>query len=253
MGRLAGKVALVTGASSGIGRGTALRFAKEGAKVVVASRSEDKLQEVVAEIKEAGGEATYVVADFSKEEDNKQAVEVAESTYGGLDIAFVNAGTFSMKPIVEASLEMYDSIFNSNLKSVIFGLKYQIPAIGKRGKGSIVVNTSIMGSKVTTAFSGASMYAASKSAADTIVKYGAIEGATLNVRVNSVAPGIVRSNINAFLDDKGCDEWASDHQLVERAGTPDEIALMATYLASDESLFVTGGVHYIDGGWSLKA
>mmetsp|Transcript_14183 Transcript_14183/g.26539 ORF Transcript_14183/g.26539 Transcript_14183/m.26539 type:complete len:255 (+) Transcript_14183:85-849(+) len=253
--KLEGKVAIVTGASSGMGKATALEFAREGTKgIVLVSRTESKLEQVAKEVEALGSKVVIVAGDVSKEETCEKMVKAATSAFGGqLDAAFLNAGSISMKPIVELKNEDIDSMFDSNFKSVVFGLKYILPAMKKSpGKGSVIVNTSIMSSVARAPFSGASMYSASKAAVEMLVKYAAIEAAEDGTRVNAVAPGIVATNIMG-LDADGTNGFAKDKQLVGRAGDSTEIAKVVTMMASDDSTFMTGSSLVVDGGWQFKA
>merc|ERR1719343_854434 len=241
-----------------MGRATALDFAKEGAKgIVLVSRTKENLEKVAKEIAEINADVkTAIVAgDTSLEATAKDMVEAAQKEFGQVDVAFVNAGTFGeMAPFKDVKEESYDFIMNANVKSVVFAFKYLMPAMKESPTKdtSIVVNTSCMGSVARASFAGAGIYAASKAAADMLVKYAAIEGAEQSTRVNAVAPGIMHTNIMP-MDQENYDKFAGDKQLVGRAGRDYEIAKVVTFLASEDATFVTGTVQVADGGWALKA
>jgi len=252
-GKLSGKVAIVTGGSSGMGKATALMFAKEGAKaIVLVSRTQAKLEEVAKEIEQAGTKVAIVAGDVGSEETAKKMV-VAAMEFGALDVAFLNAGMYASKKIIETDESDIDSLFSANYTSVVWGLKHVLPAMkDSPSKGSVIVNTSCMGNVARAAFAGSAMYSATKAAANMLVEYAAIEAAEDGTRVNAVAPGIVATNI-AGMDEETTNGWASGVQLVGRAGKSDEIASVVTMLASDDGTFLTGSVIKVDGGWALKA
>ncbi|CAN0205698.1 unnamed protein product [Pylaiella littoralis] len=255
--KLEGMVALVTGASTGIGRVTAIVFAKEGAKVVVAARREDKLKEVVDEIKAAGGEATFSVGDVSKEEDCKKMVDTAIETFGALHIAFNNAGVFMPTPFHEITEETIHALLGINVKSIAWCFKYQIPAMAKYadGKGSIIVTTSSTALRPTASptMAGGGMYSATKAAAEMLVKYGAIEGAASSVRVNSIAPGHVETPIYGEMPRESLVAVSEMNQLIGRPIQSEEVAKVVVFLASSDAAMVTGSSYVVDGGWAIKA
>eukprot|EP00904_Undaria_pinnatifida_P012051 jgi/Undpi1/7977/HiC_scaffold_24.g10449.m1 len=255
-GKLEGKVALVTGASTGIGRAAAIDFAREGAKVVLSARTEDKLSAVAEEIKAEGGEAVVVVGDVSKEADCKRMVDAAVERFGGLHVAFNNAGTIGKGTFAEITEESASKMIDVNFKSLVFCFKYQIPAMAKCGrKGSIIVDSSCAGSRASSlpAMKGLGIYAATKAGADMLAKYAAIEGAEFGVRVNSVAPGHVDTPIVAPVPREELMRNIEASQLIGRLMQPEEIAKVVTFLASDDAAMVTGSVYLVDGGWSIKA
>jgi NAD(P)-dependent dehydrogenase (short-subunit alcohol dehydrogenase family) len=248
---LQNKVALVTGGTSGIGRATALAFAKAGAKVVVSGRREAEGQAVVAEIKAAGGEATFVRADVAKEADVKALVEKTLAAYGRLDVAFNNAGVEWMGPLVEASEPDYRRILDTNVWGVLASLKYEIPAMLKTGGGSIINTSSIAGH---LGFAGASIYVASKHAVEGITKTAALEFAKQGIRVNAVAPAAIETAmVDRFAGKEGeqRDFLASLHP-IGRMGRVEEIANAVVFLASDAASFITGESLKIDGGFTAQ-
>ncbi|CAM9208614.1 unnamed protein product [Ectocarpus fasciculatus] len=255
--KLEGRVALVTGASSGIGKATAIAFAKEGAKVVIAARREVKLNEVAEEIRSARGDVAVVVGDVSKEADCKKMVDTAIETFGGLHVAFNNAGVFKTVPFVDITEDTIDDILNVNVKSIAWCLKYQIPAMKETagGKGSIIVNTSVTGLRPSALpeLTGAGMYSASKAAAEMLMKYAAIEGAASGVRVNSVAPGLVETSLFGDIPVDTLAGFAGPTQLIPRPCAPEEIAKVVVFLASGDATMVTGSTYKMDGGWAIKA
>eukprot|EP00903_Cladosiphon_okamuranus_P015715 g14507.t1 len=256
-GKLEGLVALVTGASTGIGKATAISFSKEGAKVVIAARREDKLQEVADEIKSSGGEAVVVAGDVSKEADCKKMVDTAVEAFGALHVAFNNAGIFRKATFMDMTAGTIDSLLDVNVKSLAWCFKFQIPAMAATagGKGSIVVNSSCVALRpcaLPTAAGGA-MYVASKAAAEMLMKYAAIEGAASNVRVNSVAPGHVDTPIYGEMPHDALVGITGTTQLIARPIQSEEIAKVVIFLASEDAAMVTGSTYAVDGGWAIKA
>lgn len=229
-------------------------FAKEGAKgVVLVSRTQTKLEDVAKEIEVGGGKAVVLAGDVTVEETSQKMIDLAEQAYGQIDAVFLNAGSISPKSIVELTSEDIDSTFNSNFKSVVYGLKYSLPAMAKSpNNGSVIVNTSAMGSVARANVTGVSMYSAAKAAADMLVKCAACEAAADGTRVNAVAPGVIATNIMG-MDEAGTNNFAKDLHLNGRAGKSEEVASVVTMLASEAGSLMTGSIVTVDGGWSLKA
>jgi NAD(P)-dependent dehydrogenase (short-subunit alcohol dehydrogenase family) len=243
------KVALVTGATSGIGRATAIAFAKEGARVVIAGRRENEGAEVVAEIKAAGGEALFVRTDVAKEADVKALVDKTVATYGRLDFAFNNAGIFAdTGPIADVTDEVIDKTFNINVRGVIYGMKHQIPAMLKNGGGSVVNNASCLGLSVIP---NAAIYNASKFAVIGLSKTAALEYSAQGVRVNAVCPAVVETDINAQArDDQQSHDFLLSRHPIGRFGKVDEISAAVLFLCSPGASFTTGIAMPLDGGFT---
>ena len=249
--RLAGKVAIVTGASSGIGRTTAKLFAQEGAKVVVAARRENQLAKLVAEIVADGGEAIAFAGDVKSEEFAKSLVDLTVKSFGRLDIAFNNAGTLGeMGPIDQVSEQGWSDTLAINLTSAFLSAKYQIPVMVKQGSGSIIFTSTFVG--YTVAFPGVAAYAASKSGLIGLTQALASEYSPLGVRVNAVLPGAVDTDM--YQEKNNTPEaqaFMSNLHALKRVAKPEEIAKSVLYLASDDSSFVTGTASLVDGGLSI--
>ena len=250
MARFEGKVAIVTGGNSGIGKATCIQFAREGAKVVVSARRESEGNAVVDEIKSAGGEAIFVKCDVANESEVKNLVEETVSAYGGLDYAFNNAGMlpseFSM--IENVSLEVWERVIDVNVNGVFLSMKYEIPAMLKRGGGAIVNMASVSGFKGSRG--GAAVYSASKHAVIGITKSAALENATRNIRVNSVCPAVIDTPMaqGALLTDDEISKQVVAMHPIGRIGEPDEVAAPVLFLCSDDASFITGEQLLIDGG-----
>lgn len=252
-GQFNGKVALVTGGGSGIGRATALAFAQEGAKVVVADIAPDSGQETVRMIKATGGEAIFVQADVSKAIEVEAMVTKAVETYGRLDYAHNNAGIDGeFVTLVGCSEENWDHVMGVNLKSVWLGMKYEIPQIRKQGGGAIV-NTASVASLVAFRTMGA--YVASKHGVVGLTKTAALECSRIGIRVNAVCPGAIRTPmIDAFIGgDPEREASMNALQPMGRMGTPEEVANAVIWLCSDAASFVTGACLVVDGGITAQS
>ncbi|MFC1938721.1 SDR family NAD(P)-dependent oxidoreductase [Chloroflexota bacterium] len=248
MGRLDGKVAIVTGAGSGMGRATAILFAKEGAKVVVSDRRSDgKGEETVKMIKDAGGKATYANIDVSKEAEVKKLIETAVDTYGKLDIMIANAGVQRYKPIEELNEDDFDFIIATNQKGVFFCIKHSIPAMVKAGGGAIVTTASITADH---AQHGSCIYAGSKGAVLSMTRVAAAELAEKNIRVNAVQPGVIKTGMSSDVLSNKPDvvERIKRETPQHRLGEPEEVAPLFLFLASDEASHITGQKMAVDGG-----
>ena len=243
---LENKVAIITGAGSGIGKATAELFAKEGAKVIVSDISEANGKSAVEEIKKNGGEAFYIKADSSKTEDNAALVKETIQKYGGLDIAVNNAGIGGpLAATGEYPIDGWQKVIGINLSGVFYGLRYQIPAMLEKG-GSIVNIASILGS-AGTKFSPA--YVAAKHGVVGLTKAAALEYADKKIRINSVGPGYIRTPLVMNSLDKDTLNALVGLHPIGRLGESEEIAELILWLASPKSSFVTGAYYPADGGY----
>jgi NAD(P)-dependent dehydrogenase (short-subunit alcohol dehydrogenase family) len=251
MSRLSGKVAIVTGASSGIGRATAKLFAKEGAKVVVGARREAELASLVREIAAEGGQALALAGDVQSEAYAKDLVAAAEKKFGRLDIAFNNAGTLGPKgPTTEIAEKDWSNTLAVNLTSAFLGAKYQIPAIIKQGGGSIIFTSTFVGH--TVGFPGIAAYAASKAGLIGLTQALAAEYGPQGVRVNAILPGAVDTPMYQEANDTPEQQaWLTNLHALKRVGRTEDLARSVLYLASDDAAFVTGTAHLVDGGLSI--
>lgn len=248
MARLEGKVAIVTGGAGGMGRSTALLFAKEGAHVVVGDVDDEAGSALVAD---SNGCIAYRRCDVSREADVEALVAFAESRFGKLDTIFNNAGIEQpVTPSIEVSEALFDRVIGINLKGTFFGCKHAIPALLRNGGGTIVNNSSV------SAFAnvgGNISYAASKGAVMSLTRVLAIEYASRGIRVNAINPGVIDTAMNVRNKERAADAdaWTARSLAVTplgRMGTGEEIAETVLYLASDQSSFVTGIGLLIDGG-----
>ncbi len=248
-GRFEGRVALVTGGGSGIGRATALAFSREGAKVVVSDVAEDGGQETVRMIEDTGGKALFVKADVTKAKDVERLVDRAVQTYGRLDCAHNNAGIAGpVAQVADYPEEEWDRVIAINLKGVWLSMKYELPQMLEQGGGAIVNTASIEG---LVAVAGNSAYDASKHGVAGLTKTAAIEYARRNIRVNAVCPGYIDTPMvqEYFRTAPGLEETTADLHPIGRIGKPEEIAEAVVWLCSDAASFVTGHTMTVDGGY----
>lgn len=252
MKQLADKVAIITGASSGIGYEAAKLFAREGAKLVVGARRQAMLNALAAEIKAAGGIAIAVAGDISHETYAKRLVETAINHFGGLDIAFNNAGTMgALGELCEMSTSDWDETIATNLKSGFLSAKYQIPAMLDRGSGSIIFTSSFVG--YTAGMPGTGAYAASKAGLIGLTKSLATELGPRGIRVNALLPGGTDTPMaSVMINSAEMRTFIEGLHGLKRLARPVEIARSALYLASDASSFVTGTALLCDGGVSVN-
>ena len=248
-GELDGRVALVTGATSGIGRATAQRFAREGARVALVGRDAETLAEVAREVRDAGGDALEVGADVTSEAHARRAVEETLEKFGGLDVLVNAAGIISNGTVENTPLEDWDAMMNVNLRSVFYLMQLAVPHLEKR-PGNVVNVSSVTGLR---AFPGVLAYCVSKAGVDQLTRCAALELAAKGVRVNAVNPGVVVTNIHrrggmadeayaAFLENS-----KKTHPL-GRVGAAEEVAELILFLASDRAAWITGATYSIDGG-----
>jgi NAD(P)-dependent dehydrogenase (short-subunit alcohol dehydrogenase family) len=254
MRALADKVAIVTGASSGIGRATAELFAREGARVVVSARRGPELDALVAEIEQAGGDAVAVPGDVRDEALAKALVETAVGRFGGLDVAFNNAGIIGeMAPVFELSLAAWREVIETNLTSAFLGARHQVPAMIERGGGSLIFTSTFVG--YTAGMPGMAAYAASKAGLVGLAQVLAAEFGAKGIRANAILPGgtdTPASITNAPGAGPEVLAFVEGLHALKRMARPEEIARSVLHLASDASSFMTGAAVLVDGGVSIN-
>ena len=252
MPALQNTVAIVAGASSGIGHATALLFAREGAKVVVGARRQQELEQLVATIVAAGGQAVALAGDVAEESYAEALVRLAVDTYGGLDVAFNNAGMIApMGPTPEISLADWRRTLDVNLTSAFLAAKYQLPAMVARGGGSLIFTASFVG--YTVSFPGIATYSASKSGLIGLTQSLAVEFAERKVRVNALLPGATDTAMYREMNDTPeSRNFITGLYPMRRIATPEEMAKSVLYLASDASTFTTGTAFMVEGGISIN-
>jgi NAD(P)-dependent dehydrogenase (short-subunit alcohol dehydrogenase family) len=252
--RLAGKVALITGAGGGQGRAAALMFAKEGARVVVSDVKVDGGNETVQMVRAAGGQAEFIASDVSKAVQVEAAVQCAVKTYGALHIMYNNAAVLHRRdaPVTTLDEEIWHQVLDINLKGVFLGCKFAVPAIIAAGGGSIINTSSLAG---LLGVGNVHAYTAAKGGVISLTRAVAMSYAKDKVRCNVICPGAVDTPMMAHVlhsENRRLREGYERNHPLGRVGTPEDIASMALYLASDESSWVTGSVFTIDGGNSAQ-
>jgi len=258
MGMLDGKVAFITGAASGIGRGTAARFAREGAKVVLADVDENEGASAVKEITDGGGTAVFTTCDVSDPQSVQAAVQFALTSFGRLDIVFANAGINGVwTPVDELTPDEWDKTLDINLKGTFLTVHFSVPHLKNGGGGSIIITSSVNGNR-TFSTPGASAYSTSKAGQVAFMKMCALELGRHHIRVNAVCPGAIHTNIDQRTEQRHTDEIGIKIELPEGSpalnegqGEPVDVADTCLFLASDLSRHVSGVDIYVDGGASL--
>lgn len=250
MERLEGRVALVTGAASGIGRATAKRLAEEGASVLATDISDDAGRGVVVEIQQSGGTADYAHLDVTSPEEWESAVAIAVEKFGGLDVLVNNAGMGDLEAIEDTTVEAWERTIAIDQTGVFLGMKMAADALKASSSGSVINISSIFGT--SGGFGTSPAYHAAKGAVRTLTKNVALHWATEGVRVNSVHPGFIDTPILDEAKGTPFEQAMLDMTPMGRLGQPEEIAAGVAYLASDDAAFVTGLELYIDGGYIAR-
>jgi NAD(P)-dependent dehydrogenase (short-subunit alcohol dehydrogenase family) len=252
MSSLQNKIAIITGASSGIGLAAARLFAAEGAKIVICARGEAELHKVAAEINEAGGTALAVAGDVRDEATARRLVDTARDTFGGLDIAFNNAGaTGEMAPVPDITVAGWHETIDANLTSAFLAAKYQIPAMLERGGGSLIFTSTFVG--YTVGFPSLGAYAAGKAGLIGLMQVIAAEFGPKRIRANALLPGGTDTPMGrSVVNTPEMRSFVEGLHALKRLAEPEEIAQSALFLASDASSFMTGSALIVDGGISIN-
>jgi NAD(P)-dependent dehydrogenase (short-subunit alcohol dehydrogenase family) len=241
--RLQGKTALITGATSGIGRATAEAFAREGARVIVSGRDEQRGDDVVQTIVAAGGSATFIAADLSSLDGVRRLAEAASRAFGDIDVLVNNAGIYTFQPTEATDEHTFDGLFDTNVKAPYFLTGALAPRMAERGRGRIINVTTVA---AYTGIAGASAYGASKAAIDLLTRAWAVEYGARGVNVNAIGPGPVRTEGTRAMG-SALDELAHGAP-AGRPASPEEIAAAVVFLASDEAAYINGATIMVDGG-----
>jgi NAD(P)-dependent dehydrogenase (short-subunit alcohol dehydrogenase family) len=245
---LSGKVALVTGAGTGIGRAAAQAYARKGAWVVLAGRRAAELQGTAAAISAEGGSAAIFPTDVTSDRAVASLVAGAVERFGRLDIAFNNAGVGSHNPIEKLSLDEFDRVMATNVRGLWLLIKEEIAVMRAAGKGGVIINTSSIAA--TGGVAGLSVYAASKAAVDAMTRVLALEAGSDGIRINNVSPGVIKTPMTESLPAAALSAFAA-HAALKRIGTPEDVADVVAWLATDEARFITGQSILVDGGFNI--
>lgn len=256
--QLVGKVALITGAGSGIGKAAALLLASEGAKIAALGRGEDDIKKTVTQIQNAGGEAITLLADISQPQEMQQAIQQIANQWGRLDIVFANAGINGVwAPLEQLEPDEWDKTINVNLKGTFLTVKYAVPYLKKQG-GSVIITSSVNGTRIFSN-TGATAYSCTKAAQVAFTKMVALELAEHRIRVNVICPGAIETNIDENTEQRDLDKVREPVEFPEgripltdgKPGTSEQVAQLVLFLASDASTHITGTEIWIDGAESL--
>lgn len=254
-----GRVAVITGAGSGIGKAAALLLAREGAKVVAISRTDDEINQTIDEVRRAGGEGIAIPADVSKEEDMKRVYAEVEKQYGRLDVVFANAGINGVwAPLDEIELDEWQKTIDINLTGTFLTVKHALPLLKKQGKGSIIITASVNGTRVFTN-TGSTAYSSTKAAQVAFTQMMALELAKHKIRVNVVCPGAIETKIEESADRRNIEDIKEPVEFPEgsipltdgKPGSSEQVADLVLFLASDRASHITGTPIWIDGAESL--
>ena len=247
MGKLDGKVAIITGATSGMGRESAKLFAAEGAKVVVTGRNEERAKAVVDDIKAAGNEAIYVIADMANLDDVQKIFDATMDEYGTVDVLFNNAGMLSMSPLMELSIEEWNNVFTVNVTSALRLTQLVAPVMKEKGKGTIINTCSVAS---FGAHHGFAAYVDSKHAMMGLTRSIAWELGP-EIRCNGIAPGLIHTAMVDSIGGPSALQQMIDQYPVKRCGEGQDIATTALFLATDDSAFIDGQIIKVDGGFEI--
>lgn len=254
-----GRVAVITGAGSGIGKAAALLLAREGAKVVAISRTDEEINQTIDEVRKAGGEGIAIPADVSKEEDMKRVYAEVEKQYGRLDVVFANAGINGVwAPLDEIELDEWQKTIDINLTGTFLTVKHALPLLKKQGKGSIIITASVNGTRMFTN-TGSTAYSSTKAAQVAFTQMIALELAKHKIRVNVVCPGAIETKIEENTEHRNIEDIKEPAEFPEgnipltngKPGTSEQVADLVLFLASDRSSHITGTPIWIDGAESL--
>ena len=246
---LSNKVAIVTGATSGIGRTCCEVLARAGAKIIATGRNEGRGEKTVKAIKDSGGEAIFFKQDVCSEKDWERCIYLTKENFNRLDILVNNAGAFLIKSLEDTTVEEFNSLVSTNVESVFLGMKYCMPVMDEKGGGAIVNVSSLMG---VVGLPDASAYCSSKGAICGMTRSAALEAAMngRNIRINTMVPGVIWTEmlIGSYGEDKSVKEFLTEETPLKRLGNTNDIANAILYLVSEESSFVTGTELIVDGG-----